>query len=251
MHIRLACTLLIGTLLGLLSACATPPTEVALDCDCERQAAEAPEPDASEESADSPIEMADFDTPVTPLPRNEELSLGPADAPVQIFVYLDVACPYSKDAWEAIAAIVKENSPHVRAALRHFPVKSGSDAAQVHLEAAARLDHDKAVALLQSLFEDPPSGMGFLFGDRSADQVIAENIGRAHLDQRVLESVAEQSQLRYVVTSDAEEARRLGFTGTPGLVINGVRVYGALPKENYQLLVDAFMTPQSAEARNQ
>jgi protein-disulfide isomerase len=195
--------------------------------------------------------MADFDAPMTPLGRDQELSLGPANAPVQIYVFLDVACPYSKSAWEAIASIVEKNSPHVRAALRHYPIKSGSDAAQVHVEAAARVDNDRAVTLLQSLFDDPPGSMGALFGDRSADQIITDNIGRARLDRQSLEGVIEAGQLRNVVISDAQEAQRLGFTGTPGLVINGVRVYGSLPQETYQHIVDAFMPSQSAEARDQ
>lgn len=245
---RLLHKLLLCTLFAVLSACVTIPKE-------KDQAAavseESRETEASADVAESPIERADIDTPVTPLARDEELSLGPDDAQVQIFVYLDVACPYSKDAWDSIAAIVNENSPHVRAAVRHFIVKSGSDTAQAHLEAAARLDSGKAVALLGSLFDDPPSGIGFLFGNRSADQIVADHIGRAQLDPQAIKSAIDEGQLHHVVTRDTEEARRLGFTGTPGMVINGVRVRGALSKENYQLLVDAFMSSSEQEARNQ
>jgi len=137
--------------------------------------------------------------------------------------------------------MANERGSRVRVVARHFAIKPNSESAHVLIEAAARVDIAKSLELLQAMFANPPAGLEFLLGDRSAEEVLTASTNTAGLEYSVLRLVSVRDLLSLVVARDTEEARRLGFSGTPGIVINGVRVHGALDEAEYRVIIDRFL----------
>lgn len=194
-----------------------------------------------EESAISP---GDFLMPLRPLRRDVEITLGPDDAIFTAIVFLDVSCPYSRDAWNSLKKIAAKPGASLRLVVRHFPIKSGSDSAAAYLEAARRIDSGKSIELLDAMFLNPPGGMAALFGS-GPDGTLKENIAAARLSKEKLDQRVDDDLLAHVVALDVEEAHRLGFTGTPGIVINGIRIRGAVPPETFEALLVKLSANQS------
>ncbi|MBI3308287.1 MAG: thioredoxin domain-containing protein, partial [Candidatus Melainabacteria bacterium] len=43
-----------------------------------------------------------------------------------------------------------------------------------------------------------------------------------------------------IVQEDAKQANDLGLNGTPGFVLNGVKIKGAYPQEHFEKVIDAL-----------
>ena len=57
------------------------------------------------------------------------------------------------------------------------------------------------------------------------------------LDMARLAVDLKSDRVRAAVVTDANEARRLGITGTPAFVLNGVLIVGARPVEYFEAVI--------------
>jgi len=147
--------------------------------------------------------------------------IGPADARVKIVEFSDFQCPYCRTMSGRLRAIQEAHPGKVALLYRHFPLSYHPHArpaahASVCAEAQGRFAdfHDLLFARQDSL--------GSVAWSR-----IAADAGVADLPEFERCLTSESTHAR--VESDVQAAARLGISGTPTLLVNGVLITEAAP----------------------
>ena len=157
----------------------------------------------------------------------EELSKGPANAPVTIVEYGDFNCPSCRAYYQAgiINQVLAQYPDQVRFVWRHFPVITP---ASPDLAEAAECAADQGAfwEFHNLLFEAAPTSKGQMVG-------FAEQLG---LDAETFGQCFESRGYRDAVQDQMREAFGYGFRGTPSFMINDTPLAGP-PSYEYLISV--------------
>jgi protein-disulfide isomerase len=172
----------------------------------------------------------------TPQPDWESYSalghrLGPEPAKVVFVEFADFQCPACRVHTGRMEELRKRYPNDVAVVYRHFPLPSTphSLAAAVASECAA--EQGRFTAMHEALFRRQRE-----IGSASWRE-FAELAGVP--DQARFERCLDDPAPRSTVIRDRDAALRIGATGTPTVVVNGVRFSGAVPLEILDSLVRA------------
>jgi len=75
---------------------------------------------------------------------------------------------------------------------------------------------------------------GSLGGGIAVLDKIAADVG---VDMEKLKKDLKNPEVKDRISRDTDEAKRFGFSGTPSFVINGVKLVGAQPIENFEEVI--------------
>src|SRR4051812_7920128 len=142
---------------------------------------------------------------------------GEASAPVVVLLFSDFQCPYCARVGPILQQLREQFPKDVQVVFKHTPLPIHPDAALAHeaaLEAAAQGKfwemHDLLFANQQRLHPDQLLGY-------------ARQLG---LDEARFARALQDRRHRAAVERDLAEARALGLSSTPTLLINGRRIVG-------------------------
>jgi len=156
-------------------------------------------------------------------------SIGPDDAPVTIIEFSDFQCPYCARTVKVIEALREAHPDTVRVVYRHLPL---SFHGQARLAAIASVCADE-----QDRFWDYHD---LLFGNQNAlgrDDLIA-HAAELGLDGTQFEACLDGPEAAAIVDTDLAAADELGATGTPTFFINGYKLTGARPLEQFEAIIE-------------
>lgn len=163
--------------------------------------------------------------PLVPAPVAEELSKGPADAPITITEYGDFNCPSCRYYHQLgiLDQVLLEYAGKVRIVWRHFPVitPSSPDLAEAS-ECAA--DQGAFWEFHDLLFDASPTSAGQMVR-------LASELG---LDVEAFEKCFDSGGYQDAVEAQMREAFSHGFRGTPSFMINDTPLAGP---PTYDLLI--------------
>src|SRR5467141_3921835 len=190
------------------------------------QAAPAPAP-AAPPGSDQIFKVALGDAP----------QLGTPDAKVTIVEWSDFQCPYCSRAVDTLREIETNYGADVRLAFKQNPLPMHPDAPYAARASIAAGKQGKFWQMHDKLFEaniaSTPDG---LKPDR-IDQMARDlglDLDRFHRD-------AESQETKDQVEADQAQSRALGASGTPYFYVNGQRIAGAQPFEQFKLVVDSAL----------
>lgn len=169
---------------------------------------------------------------------DDALAIGDVDAPVVLIEYSDYRCPFcGVFARDTMPTIQKEyiDTGKVRFEWRDFPV-FGPESVEGAVAARAAGEQGLYWEYHDAVYEDAPSN-GHLEIDRTKILAWAEEIGVPDIEK--FESDLNNPELKSLVDADAEEASRLGTTGTPTFFIGKTPMVGAQPEEIFTQYLDA------------
>ena len=173
-----------------------------------------------------------YKVPVGPAPVK-----GDPEAKVIIVEFSDFECPFCGRAIEVVKQVESRYGKDVRLAFKHNPLPMHPDAPYAARAAIAAGKQGKFWQMHDKLFEAniarTPNG---LKPDR-IDQM-ARDLG---LDLDRFHHDAESQEAKDQVEADQAQARALGATGTPYFYVNGQRIAGAQPFEQFKVVVDAAL----------
>jgi protein-disulfide isomerase len=156
-------------------------------------------------------------------------ALGPADAKVTIVGYLDYQCPYCHRAQAIVDRVVEQYKGRVRLVHQDFLLGRPRSLPAAR---AARCAGD------QGRFWDYHRSLLMKPGDMS-DEDLRGRAAALSLDGvrfgACLASTAHDAAIQKAV----EDGHALGITGTPTFFVNGRRLVGARPFEDFQELIEA------------
>lgn len=171
------------------------------------------------------------------VPLDHRVALGNASAPITVVEYSDFQCPFCRGERSVLVDLLKKYPTRVRLVVKHTPLDihpMARPAARL-FEAIARRSPMAAYRYYDDLFEHQETL------NRDGARFLAEAARRALGDAASTRAAlrdAESDAIEAVVHADEEEGRRLGFTGTPGFLIDGVPIQGAIPLSVFETIVD-------------
>jgi protein-disulfide isomerase len=162
---------------------------------------------------------------------------GPKNAPVTIVEFSDFECPFCKTVLPTLEALQKQYGTKLKVAFKNQPLPFHANA---RLAAAASLAanaqgkfweyHDKLFANQQAL-------------DRASLDKYAAELG---LDMAKFKAALDSKKFDAQITADATEATSAGVDGTPTFFINGRRLVGAQPIEQFKAIIQEELKKSSA-----
>ena len=154
---------------------------------------------------------------------------GGKDAPVTIVEWSDFQCPFCGRVNSTLRRVEAAYGEQVRLAFKHLPLPMHPGAPAAHAAAEAAHRQGKFWPMHDKIFAHP----------RAVDDATlagyAKEIG---LDVEQFRRDAQSEAVRARIAADAEEARKLGVTGTPAFFVNGRFLSGAQPYESFKRMID-------------
>ena len=155
---------------------------------------------------------------------------GSPTAKYTLVEYADFQCPYCRRGFDVVETLRTRYGQDLRVVYKHLPLEIHPEAlpAALYMEAIALQSADKAWQFHDILFQNQDKlGADFY-------EAVAKQLG---LDMARLAVDLKSDRVRAAVVTDANEARRLGITGTPAFVLNGVLIVGARPAEYFDAII--------------
>lgn len=237
-------TLLLTLLISatILSACTTPAEEsAAVDPTATAVVNESSEQESgafntNENDPCKPFSVAGeylrMPYPNLPEASNDDLSVGPKNAPITIIEYSQLTCPACVS-FEPILTALRELMPNdVRIIFRHFPFQPNALLTAQALEAAN--NQDKFEEFKNFMFDRRlrnPNNPDHAFlkdddfwgslNESQIEQWLAENIGEIGVDFDQLKADMYSDEIVQKVAAAYANAQSLGIGATPTLFING------------------------------
>ncbi len=155
-------------------------------------------------------------------------TIGPAGAPIVIVEYSDFQCPYCHRSVGVVRDLVMKYGDKLRLVLKEAPLDMHPQAmpAARYFEAVLRQDPAKAWRMHDLLF-DNQARLG-----KEGTAFIEEVVRQVGADLDKARKDATGPDVAATIAADLAEFQAMEFNGTPGFVVNGVRVYGSLPTDS-------------------
>lgn len=174
-----------------------------------------------------------FNNPLQAKIRTDELFRGPKDAPITLVEYSDFECPFCKRGFNTVLALLKKYDGKIRFVYKHLPLSFHPNAmpASQYYEALRLQSEDKAIKFHDDLYNNQSK---IKLGEKYFKQV-AKKLG-ANMSKLAKDIKSKKVQDR--IDQDLAEAKKFGFNGTPGFLLNGVPVRGAYPESHFVQIIE-------------
>jgi len=173
---------------------------------------------------------------------------GPVDAAVTIVEYSDFQCPFCARGYRILEEeVLPAYEGKVRFYFKHLPLKSihpWAEAAALATECAREQSEEGYWALYHAMFTHQQT-----LDEDNLRKAVRDYATEAGLDGEALTTCMEAENGLARIESDIEEATEVGANSTPTFFINGRRLEGAQPLENFKAIIDAELAqiePESA-----
>ncbi|MBF0138449.1 MAG: thioredoxin domain-containing protein [Magnetococcus sp. DMHC-1] len=167
--------------------------------------------------------------PRIPIKGPEDLSKGPANAPVTIVEFSDFQCPYCRNIQATLSKIFEQYPDKIRLVFRHYPLPSHPLAAKAAEAAQCAAEQGAFWAFHDALFAtDADPEIPFL----------KEMAAKQKLDTAKFDQCLTSGKHAARIQSDLAEGENLGVNGTPAFFINGIPLVGARPLSEYKRIID-------------
>ena len=171
----------------------------------------------------------EFKSPKKPVMKSSRVYFGKKDAPITIVEYSDFQCGYCARAVKTVKRVLKNYPDKVRILYKHKPLFPGSSKAAEYYEAIGMQDVKKAQDFHDMVFERKNE-------IKNGEKFLKELAKKLKVNMNKLEK--DLSLVADIVQEDAKEAEKFGFTGTPGFLVGGVSLPGAMPYSEFKKIID-------------
>jgi protein-disulfide isomerase len=187
--------------------------------------------------APEPVDKAVYKVPVAGSPV-----LGPASAPVTIVVFSDFQCPFCKQGAHVVGEVRHEFGARVRFAFKHMPLvnhRRAEPAAEFASEARAQLGDAGFWKAHDALFASP--------GLEDADLDVLS--AALHLNAAAARAAVASHKYAAAIEADGQLADSIGVNATPTFFVNGRKLEGARPIEDFRALIQEVLPAAEELAR--
>ena len=177
----------------------------------------------------------EFKNPKKPSTPGSRVYFGNKKAPITIVEYSDFQCGYCSRAVGTMKQILKAYPKEVRVLYKHFPVTGSPQSipAAQYYEAIGRQDAKKAHAFHDKVFERQSDV-------RSGGKKVLKEIAKS-LKVNIVRLEKDLIKTESTIADDRKEAVKFGFSGTPGFLVGGITVPGAVPYSYFKNIIDRHL----------
>ncbi|MGE0520273.1 MAG: DsbA family protein [Candidatus Binatia bacterium] len=161
---------------------------------------------------------------------------GPKDAKVTIVEYSDFQCPYCARAHQTISdQVMKEYDGKVKLVYKNFPLgfHKWAEPAGVAGECAFEQDPDAFWKLYDFMFDNQQQ-----ITPENVKAKSEEALKGTKVDMAKWNDCYDNKKTLEKVKADMAEGQSVGVTGTPAFLINGRKISGAQPFQNFKAVID-------------
>lgn len=166
-----------------------------------------------------------------------EPARGPADAKVTIVEYSDFQCPFCSRGYQILEEqVMPEYKDKVKFYFKNLPLKSihpWAEGAALAVECAGQQNGDGFWKMYHALFKNQRD-----INQGNLKEKVAGYAKGAGLDDAKFVECFDSKAAQTKVDKDLEEAAAVGANSTPTFFINGRRLEGAQPFENFKSIID-------------
>jgi protein-disulfide isomerase len=162
---------------------------------------------------------------------------GPANALVTIVEFSDYQCPFCSRANATIQQLEKDYEGKIRVVMKQHPLDFHPRAKPSALAALAAGEQGKYWEMHDKMFANQQQ-----IEDANHEQY-ARDLG---LNVDKWKADLQSPKFQTSISNDTALAMQLGATGTPAFFINGKKITGAQPIENFKRLIDAELAGAQA-----
>jgi len=163
------------------------------------------------------------------LPIGDSPSMGGANAAVTIIEFSEFQCPFCSRVLPTTAEIKKAYGDDVRVVFKHNPLSFHKDAPLASEAAMAAHEQGKFWEMHDLLFANQRE-----LGRENLDKY-AQQIG---LDMQKFKAALDSGKFKARVQQDVDLANKVGARGTPNFFVNGIKVVGAKPFDEFKTIID-------------
>lgn len=156
-------------------------------------------------------------------------SLGDENAPVVLVEFTDFECPFCSRANATIKQLLENNPGKVRIVFKHNPLSMHKNARLAHQAAEAAALQGKFWDYYQLLFDNQKA--------LSRENLI-DYAAQLGLDVAAFEKDLDSDTVKNRVAADLSQSESVKVEGTPHFFLNGTRLSGARPLEDFQLALN-------------
>ncbi len=163
---------------------------------------------------------------------------GNKSAPITVVEYSDFECPYCKRGHATVGEVQKKYGDKVRVVFKNLPLDfhpMAMPSAQ-YFEAVMLQGADKAKKFYDYIFENQAS-----LGTKK-EKFLEEAAKKSGADLAQVKKDISSEKVKKTIEAHVEEARKYGFNGTPGYLVNGVSIRGAFPAEEFSKIIDQHLS---------
>jgi protein-disulfide isomerase len=173
-----------------------------------------------------------------PAPAGEKVDVSPGDAPIRgpknapitIVAFSDFQCPFCSRVLPTVKQVEDTYKGKVRLAFRNLPLpfhNNAEIAAQAGLAATSRASSGRCTTRCSPTSR--PSSAPDL--ERYAEEL--------HLNMAKFRAALDSGKYKEKIQKDVADGNKIGATGTPTFFVNGIKVEGAVPFDNFKTVIDA------------
>jgi len=150
--------------------------------------------------------------------------------PITVVEYSEFQCPYCSRAVPAIKRILTEYRGKISWTVRDFPLSFHDRARPAAVAAHCAGDQGKFWAMYQAMFDNQTE-----LQDEQLKKYAAKVLPDKAKWEECFKNPAGKDG---IIQSNMESGMKVGVTGTPAFFINGRRLSGAVPYEEYKRIID-------------
>lgn len=190
-----------------------------------------------EASAEKDRMEDEFKNPKKPEVADNRAVFGTKGAPITIIEYSDFQCPYCAKGYNTVKEVMAEYKGKVQVIYKHLPLDFHPLAmpASQYFEAIAMQSASKAEKFHDMIFENQKK----LNSDK--EKFLKSAAKKVGADMGKLAKDINSAAVKKIIDSDMAEAKKFGFSGTPGFLVNGVSLKGAYPFTEFKKIIDRHL----------
>jgi protein-disulfide isomerase len=166
------------------------------------------------------------------VPDRNNYFLGTSTPKVTIFEFSDFACPYCQQAYPIIREISYKYQNSVKIIFKDFPIHDDS----LDLAMAARCAGEQKPELFWAMHDKLFALQGQFATTSLPDIAVSVGANRAAFNT----CLASKKYLS-AIKNDYTDGQALGIAGTPTFFINGYKVAGVIPKDQFEKMIQSFL----------
>lgn len=151
--------------------------------------------------------------------------------PVTIIEYSEYQCPFCERVQPTMKRLLKDYQGKIRWIVRDFPLGFHNRARPAAIAARCAKDQGKYWEMYEELFKNQK---------KLEDADLKKYAGTIGLDMKKYEDcVANPAKQVEIIEANMRSGEKVGVTGTPAYFVNGRRLSGALPYEEFKKVIDS------------
>ena len=160
---------------------------------------------------------------------------GNENAPVTIVEFSEYQCPFCKRyVDESYQKIFEEYGDQIRYIFRDYPLEFHQHAQKTAEAARCAGDQNQYWSMHDLLFSQRDEWAN----EAKIDSLLADYASQLSLDKAEFNSCLTSGKHTQAVKDDLDLGKKIGVSGTPSFFINGQKLVGAHPFENFKKIID-------------